>query len=333
MTQMKTMNQQPNRAKVEPSTPAPLVSVVIAVYNDAGRLPRSVASIQDQSFTGWELLIADDGSTDDTLEVANDLARRDSRIRVLDLAHGGAAHARNAAAAAARGTWLAIQDCDDYSVPFRLERQLAALGEHPSVGVIASYANRVDADGAVWGVSEMGPTSLEAFRKRPGDRPVYIINGTAVIRRDLFLESGGYPEDYHVNEDLALYNLRLAPRADIVVIPEPLVCVEMHGDSLSRQYAHEIVESDDIVRLNLERLRQGLPEADYEVAAAQLGREPLLRSVARRRRQLRHAWFAQAAAHLSAHSPEGILPLLLAFAIAPVWTVRRLARRVSLYAH
>ncbi len=307
------------------------MSVIIAAYNDAGRLPRSVAAVQAQSFTDWELIIANDGSTDDTLEVAQNLAGHDTRIRVIDLPHGGAARARNAAAEGARGTLIAIQDCDDYSLPTRLERQVTALGKQPSVGVIAAHVNRVGADGTVRGIVRMGPTSLEAFRTRRKDRPVYVINGTAMIRRDLFLESGGYPEDYHVGEDLALFSLRLAPRAEILVIPEPLVCIEIYEDSLSRRYAAEIVEADDIVRLNLTRIGEGLPELDYKTALGHLQRQPRLFALEARRRQLRHAWFAQAAARFSSGSPSGFPPMFLAAAIAPWWTARRLFSRVLSY--
>jgi len=316
------------RPKSGQSMSSPLVSVIIAAYNDAGRLPRSIASVQAQSFTDWEVIIANDGSTDETLAVARELAAGDARIRVLDLPHGGAARARNAAAIIARGTWLAIQDCDDYSLPSRLERQLATLREQPSVGVLATYVNRVDADGKIWGVSEMGPTSIEAFRKLRHHRPAYVINGTAMIRRDLFIESGGYPEDYRVGEDLALYNLRLAPITDLLVIPEPLVCVEMHDDSLSRRYADEIVEADDVVRLNLKRLRDGLAETGYQSALYELDQQPRLVVIERRRRQLRHAWFAQAATRFSSGSPAGIPPLFMAFAVAPWWTAQRLFSRV-----
>lgn len=331
-THAKATQAEASLHEEETSHSGALVSVIIAAYNDATRLPRSVASVQAQSFTDWELIIANDGSTDHTLTVAQHLASRDSRIRVLDLPHGGAARARNAAAEAARGTWLAIQDCDDYSLPTRLKRQLAALEAAPTVGVVASYVNRVGGDGRMLGIAQMGPTSIEAFRQRREDRPLYVINGTAIIRRDLFIESGGYPEDYRVGEDLALFNLRLAPRADILVIPEPLVCVEMHEDSLSRQYADEIVEADDVVRLNLKRHREGLAEADYGTALGHLRQRSPLVVAERRRRQQRHAWFAQATARLSAGSAAGLIPLLLAFAIAPWWTTQRLFSRVFSYA-
>jgi len=324
--------EEPGLVTNDAHQPNALVSVIIAAYNDATRLPRSVASVQAQSFTNWELIIANDGSTDHTLTVAQHLASRDSRIRVLDLPHGGAARARNAAAEAARGTWLAIQDCDDYSLPTRLERQLEAIEAAPSVGVVAAYVNRVGTDGRVRGIAQMGPTSLDAFHRRRADRPIYVINGTAIIRRDLFLEAGGYPEDYRVGEDLALFNLRLAHLADILVIPEPLVCVEMHEDSLSRRYADEIVEADDVVRLNLKRHHDGLPEADYRTALGYLQERPSLVVIEHRRRQQRHAWFAQATARLSAGSVTGLPPLLLAFAIAPWWTTQRLFSRVFSYA-
>jgi len=304
------------------------VSVLLAVYNDAKRLRRSVSSIQQQTFQDWELLIANDGSTDDTLRVAHSLAREDPRIRVCDLPHRGAAQARNSAAAIARGAWLLIQDCDDYSAPERIETLLRVADEHPSAGVIASYATRVSSAGQALGLLQMGPTSLEEFKKARTDRPFYVINGTAMMRRDLFLKVGGYPVDYRVGEDLALFNLRMASQCDVLVLPEPLVFVEMHQGSLSRKYANEIVESDDIVQFNLARIRRGESVLSYGESLEQLNKLSQIHTMARKRRQLRHAWFSRGIALASSYSPSGLGWLFLALTIAPLWTAQRLAPRI-----
>ncbi|MEQ9608089.1 MAG: glycosyltransferase, partial [Kiloniellaceae bacterium] len=89
----------------------PRVSVVLPAYNVAGSLPAAVASALNQSLASVEVLIADDGSSDGTAEVAADLARRDPRVRVLRAPrNAGAAAARNRALAAARGDWVALLD-------------------------------------------------------------------------------------------------------------------------------------------------------------------------------------------------------------------------------
>jgi glycosyltransferase involved in cell wall biosynthesis len=306
----------------------PLVSVIIAVYNDAKRLPRSVESVKAQSVSDWEIVIADDGSTDDSLTVANQLASEDPRVRVVPIAHGGVARARNAAARVARGKWLAIQDSDDYSHPDRLERQVAVAERYPSVGVVGSFGQRVSSSGRRLGVVPQGPTTIDAFRMLRLTTPTYVINGTALIRRDLFVEVGGYPEDYVVSEDLALYSLRLASRCDILVIPEALVSIEMHQDSLSRSRAKEIVEADDVIRLNLARIARGEPTLGYRDSLAELSRQPLIKVLLRQRRELRHRWLAQGIALLVARSPRALGPLALATLVAPVWTMKHVISRI-----
>ena len=131
---------------------APLVSVVIPVYNDAAHLRRAVASVIAQSFRDWELLIVDDGSTDDSLAVARELAAQDERIRVIAVDHCGNPHARNVGTSHARGEWIAVLDSDDYAHQDRLEQQLAFAAAHPSAGCVGAYAWTVSASGRPLGV-------------------------------------------------------------------------------------------------------------------------------------------------------------------------------------
>ncbi|MCE8519053.1 glycosyltransferase family 2 protein [Ruegeria pomeroyi] len=112
-------------------SPSPRVSVITPAYNAAAVLPRAVASVQAQSLRDWEMLVVDDGSTDDTLAIARALAAGDPRITVMAQArNGGPATARNRALAAARGRFIAFLDADDAWLPEKLERQLAFMTEH-----------------------------------------------------------------------------------------------------------------------------------------------------------------------------------------------------------
>jgi glycosyltransferase involved in cell wall biosynthesis len=112
------------------STFNPLVSFVIAVYNGAAFLDRTLESVAAQSHRNLEILVVDDGSSDDSPAIAETWAARDDRIRMLRLAHAGPQHARNVGVAAARGAFVAHMDHDDIASPARIATQLAWMREH-----------------------------------------------------------------------------------------------------------------------------------------------------------------------------------------------------------
>lgn len=120
---------------------SPHVSVIIPCYNAQPYLARTVASVQGQSFDDWEILIADDRSTDGSLALAQHLAAEDPRIRVLVAEeNGGAARARNRAMHAAQGQYIAFLDADDCWRPEKLARQIAFM---QSTGAALSYTEFV----------------------------------------------------------------------------------------------------------------------------------------------------------------------------------------------
>jgi succinoglycan biosynthesis protein ExoO len=103
------------------------VSVVVPAFNAAGFLIEAIKSLQAQTLENWEAIIVDDASTDETLAVAEALARSDPRIRVIPLPHNcGPGVARNAGLAAATGEWIGVLDADDVYLPERLEKLLSA---------------------------------------------------------------------------------------------------------------------------------------------------------------------------------------------------------------
>lgn len=105
--------------------PQGLVSVVIPAYNAADVLERCVRSVLAQTYTRFEVLLVDDGSRDLTPQLADALAREDSRVRVIHQANGGVSAARNTGMAGARGEWLTFVDADDYLGPRFLESLLS----------------------------------------------------------------------------------------------------------------------------------------------------------------------------------------------------------------
>src|SRR5450830_1503575 len=108
-----------------PSADDPIVSVVMAAFNVENYLPQALKSVQQQSLQSLEIIVVDDGSTDQTKAILTDQAVQDRRIRVLSAHGAGPAGARNLAIANARGRWISIVDADDLIDPDRLERMVS----------------------------------------------------------------------------------------------------------------------------------------------------------------------------------------------------------------
>lgn len=187
--------------------PAPQVSVIMPVFNAASTVERAVESIRRQTFTDWELVAVDDGSTDRTRAILDGLARREPRLRVLSRPHTGLVAALNAGLAAARAPLIARMDADDESLPERLAAQVSFLREQPGLGVAGSLVefggDRIRAGGYAlhvdWmnGLIEPEQISLNRFVESPFAHP------SVMFRRELVDRHGGYregdfPEDYEL---------------------------------------------------------------------------------------------------------------------------------------
>ena len=128
----------------------PLVSIGLPVYNSAQTLAATINSILNQTFQEWELLVMDDGSSDQTLNVLNRFD--DSRIRIIaDGIHRGLPEQLNRATALARGRYFARMDADDIAYPDRLRLQFEFLQEHPAVDLVAGWMVVFRGDGLAFG--------------------------------------------------------------------------------------------------------------------------------------------------------------------------------------
>jgi glycosyltransferase involved in cell wall biosynthesis len=137
-----------------------LVSVIMPAYNAGRHLAESVRSVQAQTCAAWELIVVDDGSTDDTREVAQSLAAADARVRCVRRPNGGQAAARNTGLGEARGRLIAFLDADDLWLPGKLAAQLAVLEEK---GVDLVYT-----DGHIFS-DEGAESAEERFHILPGE--------------------------------------------------------------------------------------------------------------------------------------------------------------------
>lgn len=185
---------------------SPTVSVVLPTYNRAGLIGRAIRSVLGQTYRDLELIVVDDGSTDDTAKVVE--AFGDPRIRYTSLAHNrGAGAARNAGIQLARGRLLAFQDSDDEWLADKLERHVAAFaGCDAEIGVVYSDMYRIHRNGA--SVYHRSPAVIPGRLIDPATR-FYQVCGlgiqSTVIRRQCFTAVGGFNEDFPALEDLDLF--------------------------------------------------------------------------------------------------------------------------------
>jgi GT2 family glycosyltransferase len=207
----------------------PQISVVVPSYNRAPMLGEAIESVLGQTYTNFELIVVDDGSTDDT---AARLGRYGAGLRVISQNHRGVSAARNAGARAARGRLLAFLDSDDLWRPEKLARQTKFMELHPELLISQTEE--------IWIRNGVRVNPRAIHRKPAGDiflpsLKLCLVSPSAVmIRRDFFAALGGFDEALPVCEDYDLW-LRIAVDHEVALISEPLVIKRGgHADQLSR---------------------------------------------------------------------------------------------------
>jgi glycosyltransferase involved in cell wall biosynthesis len=196
------------------------VSAVMPTYNMAPYIAAAIDSVLAQEFQDWELIIVDDGSTDDTCTVLSRYT--DSRIRVHRCAaNRGRAAARNLGIGLARGRYIAICDSDDISLPDRFSQQVAFLDANPDVDVVSSDLK------FFWGqepprARTVFPETPEAIRRRFLRGHMGIAHGACMLRSACFEQFGLYCEDLRSAEDFELF-LRMQPEGRFFRLPQVLL--------------------------------------------------------------------------------------------------------------
>jgi glycosyltransferase EpsE len=181
-----------------------LVSVIMGVYNQGDEVGRAIASIQQQTYPHWDLVIVDDGSSDHTGEVLHGLSEQDVRLKVLRNPRNlGLAASLNRALSSAAGQLIARMDSDDVSFPERLSRQVAFLADHPEVDVLGAGAIEVDCKGRVLGAIKQRELHVDLAANIYRENP--FIHPTVMARARFFAELGGYNEKSRRAEDYDLW--------------------------------------------------------------------------------------------------------------------------------
>lgn len=209
------------------------VSVIMGVFNCESTIIDSIRSIKSQTYSNWEMIICDDGSTDSTLCRLEKEAASDSRIIVLkNDSNEGLNVTLNRCLNAASGEYIARMDGDDLCSENRFERQVLYLENHPEIHIVSSWMSMFDEDGE-WGIQKIPeyPTKEQ------------IVTGTAIhhapvmIRTKCLREVNGYTEDSHKLrvEDVDLWIKLYSKGFRCYNIQEPLYAMRNDKNALNRR--------------------------------------------------------------------------------------------------
>ncbi len=208
---------------------SPAVSVVVIAYNKADTIGPAIESVLRQTYTDYELLVVDDGSTDNTAGV---VGRYGTRVRCLPKENGGTGSARNLGIAQAKGKYVALLDGDDLWLPGKLERQMAAFEREPGILAAQCSAYLVDERLRVFDLRVCRPErdtlkDFLLFRNLPA------FSSTVVVRREALDAVGGFGTDLVILSDWDMA-CRLAKAGTIRSIPEPLALYRHYPKNQSR---------------------------------------------------------------------------------------------------
>lgn len=195
-------------------------------------LPEAIASIEQQTWQNWELVVVDDGSTDGSAEWLEQRALQEPRIRVIRQPHAGVTVALNRGLREVRGELIARMDADDIAHPERFARQVAYLQASPQVVAVGSWVRRIDADGDPIAIACWPSTHeeiVEGLVRGMGGLP----HPTAMIRRSAMERVGGYREQFRLAQDKDLW-LRLAEMGNLANLREVLLDYREHPESISQ---------------------------------------------------------------------------------------------------
>jgi len=206
----------------------PLVSVIIPTYNKSQYLREAIESVLNQTYKNIEVIVVDDGSTDNTGEIVK--LFNDSRIIYFWQGNKGPASARNTGIKKAQGKYIAFLDSDDLWLKEKLEKQIDFMGKNPEIGLLGTGCYEITDKGKVIG-KKIFPGKNEILQR---DLIKYnpFIQSSIITKREVFDKVGFYDKKFQESEDYELW-LRIAGNYKIRNLEEPLMMKRYYKEGLS----------------------------------------------------------------------------------------------------
>lgn len=221
----------------------PTVSVIIPTYNRAAMLKEAIESVLAQTYQDWELIVVDDGSTDETPCLMDTYREADARIRCLKQHNQGLSSARNAGLRIAQGEFVAFLDDDDLWLPEKLRLQTMCMQEHPEFGLTYTRFYLLG-----------GKQERLLLPRKPGTTFLQLVEAnfipvlTVMVRRTCLEEVGLFNERFRATQDYELW-LRILRRHPIHFIDKPLACYRKHGSNMTAKLIPMLLEHIEVLKM------------------------------------------------------------------------------------
>ena len=215
----------------------PKVDIIVPAYNASNFLSEALQSVLAQTFTDWRILLVDDGSTDNTLEIARTFEQQcGPKIKIISQENRGLSAARNAALQHASAEFIALLDADDIWFPIRLEKSIASFEGRPEFGLSYGSITYVDQQGMINGTPKLESRNAEGWIARGiYTRALNLPCPTITFRRVCIDQVGYFDETLRAAEDRDLW-LRISLQYQVVRIPEVIALYRTSSGSMSTDY-------------------------------------------------------------------------------------------------
>lgn len=232
----------------------PLASVIVPTYNAQETIGETLESIFAQTFTDFELIVVNDGSTDNTLKIVS--GYEDARLKVFSYPNAGVAASRNRGVAQAGGSYISFLDADDLWTPDKLEAQIEALENNSQAAVAYSWTDYIDHSGRFIDRDQRVTFSGNVLRELLV-RDFLESASNVMIRRQAFLDSGGFDESLSGAADWDLF-LRLAANCSFVAVPRLGILYRLGGNSMSADLSMQERECLQVLEQAYEQASESL---------------------------------------------------------------------------
>ncbi len=239
----------------------PAVSVVIPVFNAGKYLASAIGSIIDQTFSDWEMICINDGSTDCSPEILDWFAKQDPRIRVIHQSNMGVVAAANRGHEMVQAEFVCRMDADDIAMPNRISHQVEFLRKHSEYVAVSGSILEIDSDSQPLGLQRL-PHDHDTIVQRLLFRETGLFQPASIMRTEAFNKIGGFRSKYQWIEDHDLW-LRLSQVGRLGNTDELILCYRLHASSCTWSMSH----------LRSELMTQLIREAQTERGVLETGRE------------------------------------------------------------
>jgi glycosyltransferase involved in cell wall biosynthesis len=308
------------------------VTVLMPAYNADKFVSQAIESVLAQTWRDFELIVIDDGSTDNTLEILKEYAVRDGRVKVYSQPNAGLALTLNRGIGLASNEWIFRMDNDDLMRSNRLERQISFIEEHPELAVASSLVRHIDGHNRVIGKDNSKLFTQEEIDKLVAAKELIgFCHPATAFRKSAVQAVGGYRKQFWPAEDLDLWNRLVENGYRLLVQPEYLLDYRMHGNSATISGARTTCTKDRWLKDCALRRRAGESEMDFESFLLRLRAAPLLTRINRARKDYAKVFYKSAVLHYAQKEYLSLLlKIMCAIVLNPNYALRRVITKVAI---